>query len=108
MHVFCDDNRICFESFSLGGANAKSFSHQRCDTSHSYNCKPRMRFTTRDIPLCCDIMMLTKGGVNMSTTGQKPGKGIYICIKCGSLKRLDDDSDRLAPCSKCGGTEFTP
>lgn len=44
----------------------------------------------------------------MSTTGEKPGKGIYTCRKCGQTVRLDDASDRLPPCPKCEGTEFRP
>jgi ribosomal protein S27AE len=44
----------------------------------------------------------------MSTTGEKPGKGTYICKKCGSAKVLNDATDTLPPCSKCNGTEFTP
>jgi DNA-directed RNA polymerase subunit RPC12/RpoP len=44
----------------------------------------------------------------MSTTGEKPGKGVYVCIKCGEKVRLDDNSDRLPPCPKCHGTEYKP
>lgn len=44
----------------------------------------------------------------MSTTGEKPGKGPYICKKCGQVVVLDDTSDTLPPCPKCSGTEFTP
>ncbi len=44
----------------------------------------------------------------MSTTGEKPGKGMYICTKCGQVVVLDDDTDTLPPCPKCSGTEFTP
>jgi transcription initiation factor IIE alpha subunit len=44
----------------------------------------------------------------MSTTGEKPGKGTYICKTCGSPKVLNDATDTLPPCSKCNGTEFTP
>ena len=44
----------------------------------------------------------------MPTIGEKPGKGRYMCTKCGLLVILDDDMDRLSPCSnpKCDGTEF--
>ena len=44
----------------------------------------------------------------MSTTGEKPGKGIYNCKSCQKELTLDDDSDKLPPCSECSGTEFTP
>jgi len=44
----------------------------------------------------------------MSTTGEKPGKGTYTCKKCGEKVRLDEASDRLPPCPRCRGTEFTP
>lgn len=42
----------------------------------------------------------------MPTTGEKPGKGTYICLKCGQKVTLDDDTDKMPPCSKCNGTEF--
>jgi DNA-directed RNA polymerase subunit RPC12/RpoP len=44
----------------------------------------------------------------MSTTGEKPGKGTYTCRKCNEKVRLNDDSDRLPPCPRCRGTEYTP
>lgn len=40
------------------------------------------------------------------TTGEKPGKGTYQCIKCTAIVRLDDNTDTLPPCPKCNGTEF--
>ena len=42
----------------------------------------------------------------MPTTGEKPGKGTYYCKKCGQKVVLDDNSDKLPPCPKCGNTEF--
>lgn len=44
----------------------------------------------------------------MSSTGEKPGVGIYRCQKCGQVVRLDDLSDRLPPCPRCSGTEYWP
>ncbi|MFC4305777.1 zinc ribbon-containing protein [Cohnella boryungensis] len=44
----------------------------------------------------------------MSTTGEKPGIGIYTCKNCGTSVLLDDNSDRLPPCPKCSGTEYRP
>lgn len=44
----------------------------------------------------------------MSSTGEKPGIGIYICRKCGQSVYLNDHSDRLPPCPKCQGTEYRP
>lgn len=44
----------------------------------------------------------------MSTTGEKPGKGIYTCTKCGNTVVLDDNSDTLPPCGQCYGTDFRP
>ncbi|HCS66486.1 MAG TPA: hypothetical protein DIW64_21795 [Cellvibrio sp.] len=44
----------------------------------------------------------------MSSTGEKPGVGYYICIKCGQNVHLNDHSDRLPPCPKCQGTEYRP
>jgi DNA-directed RNA polymerase subunit RPC12/RpoP len=42
----------------------------------------------------------------MPRTGEKPGKGLYKCLKCGQLARLDDDTDTMPPCPTCNGTEF--
>ena len=42
----------------------------------------------------------------MATTGEKPGKGVYRCRKCGTTVTLDDHDDTLPPCPKCSGTEF--
>ncbi len=44
----------------------------------------------------------------MSTTGEKPGRGTYVCTSCGRSITLDDDSDTLPPCPKCNGTTYTP
>lgn len=42
----------------------------------------------------------------MPTTGEKPGKGRYVCTTCGEDVHLDDDSDRLPPCPRCNGTDY--
>lgn len=42
----------------------------------------------------------------MPTTGEKPGKGTYQCVRDQQRVVLDDDTDTLPPCPKCGGTEF--
>lgn len=42
----------------------------------------------------------------MVTTGEKPGKGKYVCKKCKTEIVLDDDTDRMPPCPKCDGIEF--
>ncbi len=39
-------------------------------------------------------------------TGEKPGKGIYVCTTCGQVVELDDKTDTLPPCPKCHKTEF--
>ena len=44
----------------------------------------------------------------MSTTGEQPGKGTYVCNNCRTTVTLDDYDDTLPPCPKCHGTEFTP
>lgn len=44
----------------------------------------------------------------MSTTGQKPGKGVYVCNHCGRSVVLDDHDDTLPPCARCKQTKFTP
>lgn len=40
------------------------------------------------------------------TTGEKPGKGVYTCTKCGTTVHLDDTTDTLPPCPKCHNTTF--
>ena len=42
----------------------------------------------------------------MPTTGEKLGKGTYICKNCGTRITLDDNTDTLPPCPKCNYTEF--
>ena len=42
----------------------------------------------------------------MPKTGEKPGAGQYTCRECGKTLTLDDETDKLPPCSNCGGTEF--
>ena len=42
----------------------------------------------------------------MHTTGEKPGKGTYQCIKCGTKVVLDDHTDALPPCPKCHKTSY--
>lgn len=43
----------------------------------------------------------------MYKTGEKPGKGIYTCTKCGQTVVLDDSTDTLPPCPKCDSTTYT-
>ncbi len=43
----------------------------------------------------------------MHSIGEKPGKGTYACTNCNWQVRLDDDSDRLPPCGKCGKGQHT-
>ena len=42
----------------------------------------------------------------MVTTGEKPGKGTYVCTKCGQTVVLDDHSDTMPPCPSCANTTF--
>lgn len=42
----------------------------------------------------------------MPNTGEKPGKGTYICINCAQRVTLDDESDKLPPCPKCSCTVY--
>ena len=44
----------------------------------------------------------------MSRTGQRPGKGVYECTKCGERIVLGNNTDRLPPCPSCSGTEYIP
>lgn len=41
------------------------------------------------------------------STGEKPGKGTYICTNCGQRVVLDDNTDTLPPCPKCNKTSYT-
>ena len=42
----------------------------------------------------------------MYTTGEKPGKGTYKCLYCGTEVVLDDNTDTLPPCPKCHTTTY--
>lgn len=54
------------------------------------------------------VTIITKEGEAMTyKTGQKPGKGAYVCTNCGTKIVLDDYSDTLPPCPKCNNTSFT-
>ena len=44
----------------------------------------------------------------MSTTGEKPGKGLYTCTNCNRSLRLDDNTDTLPPCPTCHSTNYRP
>jgi DNA-directed RNA polymerase subunit RPC12/RpoP len=41
------------------------------------------------------------------STGEKPGKGTYVCTTCGQTVVLDDTTDTLPPCPKCHETSYT-
>lgn len=51
-------------------------------------------------------IIIVIGELMMATTGEKPGKGSYICEKCGQQVDLDDQTDTLPPCPKCNHTEY--
>lgn len=38
--------------------------------------------------------------------GQKPGKGRYVCTKCGEDLHLDNSTDKLPPCARCNNCTF--
>ncbi len=40
------------------------------------------------------------------SSGDRPGKGIYICQQCRHAVRLDHDSDDLPACPLCSHTEY--
>ena len=42
----------------------------------------------------------------MYRTGEKPGKGTYVCTICGKVIVLNDDSDTLPPCPQCHATSW--
>ena len=43
----------------------------------------------------------------MYTADEKPGKGVYKCMKCRELVVLNDDSEILPPCPRCGRIHYT-
>jgi DNA-directed RNA polymerase subunit RPC12/RpoP len=49
---------------------------------------------------------MMKGDVSMAVTGGKPGKGGYLCLKCGEATVLKNSKDTLPSCPKCNGTTF--
>lgn len=42
----------------------------------------------------------------MTMTGDKPGKGSYICNTCGTFIALDKHPDPLPVCPNCNGEKF--
>lgn len=42
----------------------------------------------------------------MHITGERPGSGIYDCILCGESVFIDESTDTLPSCPKCGNFEF--
>jgi len=40
--------------------------------------------------------------MTLCSTGEKPGKGNYHCCHCGQKVFLDEMTDALPPCPKCG------
>ncbi len=61
-------------------------------------------FLANFVKLCYTVPK--RGGDEMPTTGEKPGKGTYKCTKCGQIVVLDDNTDTLPPCPTCNGTNF--
>ena len=37
----------------------------------------------------------------VTTTGERPGAGTYICLGCNQIVILDDDTDTMPPCPAC-------
>ena len=35
-----------------------------------------------------------------------PGKGIYVCSKCGTAIKLETDTTKLPECPNCGNDTF--
>ena len=42
----------------------------------------------------------------MFNTGEKPGKGVYICTNCNQIVVLNNVEDKLPPCPTCNNTTF--
>ena len=43
----------------------------------------------------------------MFSIGEKPGRGLYCCMRCNWSVCLDDRDDRLPPCGECGKGQRT-
>ncbi len=41
----------------------------------------------------------------MLQKGEKPGKGIYVCLECGAEQKLNTEKEPLKECH-CGGIDF--
>lgn len=42
----------------------------------------------------------------MCKTGEKPGKGKYVCKNCGTVVVHDDNTDTLPSCPKCSKVDY--
>ena len=42
----------------------------------------------------------------MQRTGDKPGKGVYVCMACGREVVVENDGDKLPVCPQCKGSIF--
>jgi DNA-directed RNA polymerase subunit RPC12/RpoP len=42
----------------------------------------------------------------MHNTGQKPGAGIYRCVRCGTIIKITKPDEVLRSCPKCHYTQF--
>ncbi|MHC1626801.1 MAG: hypothetical protein ACXQTN_05635, partial [Methanoculleaceae archaeon] len=42
------------------------------------------------------------------TCGEKPGTGVYRCQVCGEVIGLDELTDALPPCPRCGECAWEP
>ncbi len=40
------------------------------------------------------------------TSGDRPGKGRYLCLGCGKVLTLDHTTETLPPCRICKGDEY--
>ena len=42
----------------------------------------------------------------MPQTGEKPGKGSYMCKGCSYIVSIDDPNNALPSCPRCGKTSY--
>ena len=42
----------------------------------------------------------------MARSGTKPGKGSYVCSKCGAIQTLRSKASTLKDCPNCGSKLF--
>ncbi len=67
----------------------------------------RLKVCERNSQTFGNVYSLEGGEIMTYATGEKPGKGTYVCTNCDQQVVLDDVTDTLPPCPKCNNTTYT-